>query len=80
MIIHSNPNTKAAIEFISAFQARVPTQDPGVTAWLKQQITLVLSSIKSPPAVGDVQMFIGVAESEGLLFFSQTCVLTAWMG
>jgi hypothetical protein len=51
-----------------------------VTAWLKQQTTLVLSSIKSPPTVDDVQMFIGVAESEGLFFFSQTCVLTLWMG
>jgi hypothetical protein len=45
--------------------------------WLKQQATAVLSSIKSPPTDSDVQMFVNIAESEGLLFFSKTCVPAA---
>ncbi|KAF9648913.1 hypothetical protein BDM02DRAFT_3128680 [Thelephora ganbajun] len=73
-VVSSQPSTGAAIEFISAFRARVPTQDPGVKAWWNQQTTAVLSSIKSPPSVTDVQMFIAIAKSEGLLFFSKTIV------
>lgn len=45
-------------------------------AWLKKQTTAVLSSIKVPLSVDDVQMFVRVAKSKGLLFFSKTCVLT----
>ena len=43
-------------------------------AWLKQQAAVALSSIKMPLTVDDVQMFVGIAESEGLPFFSATCV------
>ena len=43
--------------------------------WLKGQSTAVLSSIKQAPDVRDVQTFVSVAESEGLPFFSNTCVL-----
>lgn len=74
-VIRNQPSTKAAMDFIAAFRARVPTQDPNVVAWWKQQTTTILSSINPQPSVDDVQMFIGVAKSEGLLFFSQTSVL-----
>jgi len=75
-VIRSQPNTKAAVEFISAFRAHAPTQDPNVKAWWNQQTTAVFSSIKQPPTDNDVQMFVGIAKSEGLLFFSKTCVLS----
>lgn len=74
-VIHGH-DTRAALQFIRALQARVPVQDQqGVKAWLGHQVTAVLSSITKPPSVGDVEMFVGIAESEGLLFFSQTYVL-----
>ena len=45
-----------------------------MVAWWKQQTTMVLSSIESQPSVDDVQMFVEIANSEGLLFFSKTYV------
>ena len=72
--IGNKSDTKKAIEFITDFRARAPTQDPNVVAWWKQQTTTVLSSIKSEPSVDDVQMFVDVANSEGIIFFSTTCV------
>ena len=36
---------------------------------------MVLLSIKQAPGVCDVAKFVSIAESEGLLFFSNTCVL-----
>jgi len=56
------------------FQAHASGQDPSVKTWLKQQTVAVLSSIKSLPNEYDVPMYVSIAESEGLLFFSQTCV------
>lgn len=44
--------------------------------WWDQHTTAALSSIKPPPTVDDVQMFVGIAKSEGLLFFSKTYVLS----
>ena len=74
--IHSQSNTATALEFIRTLQARAPAQDQqNVTTWLKEQSTTVLSSIKQAPNAHDVPMFVGIAESEGLLFFSNTCVL-----
>ena len=66
----------AALEFIRTLQARTPAQDQqNVKAWLKGQSTAVLSSIKHAPNASDVEKFVSIAESEGLLFFSNTCVL-----
>ena len=69
--------TRTAVELIRALQAHALIQDQdNVKVWLKQQATVVLSSIgKNRPSVMDVEMFINIAESEGVLFFSQTCVL-----
>ena len=74
-IIRDQPSTVAAIEFISAFRAALPTQDPDVVAWSKQQTILVLSSIEVAPSAADARVFADIAESEGVLFFSQTRVL-----
>lgn len=62
------------MQFITAFRARVPAQDSNTVAWSKQLTTIVLSSIKPQPTVDDVQMFVDIAQSQGLLFFSQTSV------
>jgi hypothetical protein len=45
-----------------------------MVTWWKQQTTAALSSIDLQPTVDDVRTFVGIAESEGLLFFSQTWV------
>ena len=75
-VIRSHSSTRAAVEFIYALNAHAPTlAQQDVKAWLKRQMTAVLSAIKQPPTVNDVQIFVGIAESEGLLFFSETCVL-----
>ena len=75
-IIQNRPNTRASIDLIRVLQAHAPVQDQqNANAWLKQQAVAVLSSIKQPPSVNDVGMFVSVAESEGLLFFSQMYVL-----
>ena len=61
----------AALEFIRTLQTRTPAQDQqNVMMWLKEQSTAVLSSIKQPPSAHDVGMFVDIAESKGLLFFS----------
>ena len=74
--IHDQYGTRAALEFILALQAHDPVQDQqNAKTWLKQQTIVVLSSIKQSPSVDDAQTFVGAAESEGLPFFSQTCVL-----
>ena len=74
--IHSQSSTAVALEFIRTLQAGAPAQDQqNVTTWLKAQSTAVLSSIKQAPNAYDVRMFVDIAESEGLLFFSNTCVL-----
>jgi hypothetical protein len=74
-VVRDQPSTVAAIEFISAFRAALPTQDPDVVAWSKQQTILVLSSIEVAPSAADARVFADIAESEGVLFFSQTRVL-----
>ena len=66
--------TTAAVGLIDDLQTRVVGQDQIAKTWLKQQTTAILSEIKSRPAVADVQMYVGVAKSEGLPFFSKTCV------
>ena len=74
--IRGHTSTKPALELIRALQAHAPAQDQqNVKVWLKGQTTAVLSSIKLAPTANDVQMFVGTAESEGLLYFSETCVL-----
>ena len=73
--IHSQSSTAVALEFIRTLQAGAPAQDQKVATWLKAQSTAVLSSIKQAPNAYDVRMFVDIAESEGLLFFSNTCVL-----
>ena len=74
--IRSEHSTRAALELIRALQARAPAQDQqDLKGWWKEQTTAVLSSIKLPLEVNDVEMFVSVAESEGVLFFSETCVL-----
>lgn len=70
--IRKQSSTKAAIEFINAIRTRVPAQDPNSVTWWKHQTTMVLSKIEPQPSLDDVQMFIGIAKSEGLLFFSQS--------
>ena len=69
-------DTWGTIELIRALRARVPVQDQdNVKVWLKQQAAVILSSIgKMRPSVGDVETFVRIAESEGLLFLL-TCVL-----
>ena len=73
-VIRAQTDTKTAIDWITALQAHTSGQDPSMKTWLKQQTTAVLSSIKSPPTDHDIQMFVNIAKSEGLPFFSQTCV------
>jgi hypothetical protein len=74
--IRSKYSTRDAMELIRALQARAPAQDQqGPKGWWKEQTTAVLSSIKLPLEVNDVEMFVSIAESEGVLFFSETCVL-----
>ena len=73
-VIRNQPGTRAAIDWIRAFQAHASGQDPNVKTWLKQQTAAVLSSINSPPSDKDVQMFVSIAKSEGLLFFSKVYV------
>ena len=74
--IRSQPDIRAAVELIRALEAHAPVEDQqNMKAWLKQQTTMVLSSIKVTPNINDVQLFVSVAESEGLPFFSQTYVL-----
>jgi len=73
-VIHNQRGTRAAIDWIRALQAHASGQDSNVKTWLKQQTTAVLSSIKLPPSDKDVQMFVSIAESEGLFFFTQMCV------
>lgn len=73
--VRNQSNTAAAVEFIRTLRAHVPAQDQQkVETWLKQQSAVVLSSIKQAPDPYDVRMFVNTAESEGLLFFSNTCV------
>jgi hypothetical protein len=73
-VIHEHNGTRTRIDRIRTLQAHASGQDASVKTWLKQQATAVLSSIKSPPSDSDVQMFVDTAKSDGLLFFSQTCV------
>ena len=69
-------DTKIALGLINDLQkTRVVGQDQNAKAWLRQQITVVLSGIRSVPTVADVKMYAGVAKSEGLPFFSKKCVL-----
>ena len=72
-VIRNEPNTKAAVDLINGLQVHASGQ-PTVKKWLKQQTTAVFSSIKSPPDVDDVSMFVSVAKSAGILFFSKTYV------
>jgi hypothetical protein len=74
-VIRSQPSTRATIQFIGDLQARTPAQDQqNVKTWLKEQTTAVLSSIKAPTSVDDAQVFVNIAKSEGLIFFSETFV------
>jgi len=71
-VIHSQSNTRAAVDLINRLQARASGDDPNVKAWLRQQTTAVFSSIKTPPDVNDVPLFVSFAKSGGMLFFSKT--------
>lgn len=71
LILHQ-PSTRAAVEFILALRAS--SQDKqDVVAWCAQRMTSALSSIKKP-SVDDVKVFVNIAKTEGLTFFSNTCV------
>ena len=73
-VIREQYSTGAAIDWIRALQAHASGQDSSAKTWLKQQTTAVLSSIKFPPSNKDAKTFVSIAESEGLLFFTQMCV------
>ena len=73
-VICDQHDTQVAVSLINVLQAHASEQ-PSVEAWLKQQAIAALSSIESCPSVSDIPMFVSVAKSEGILFFSKTCVL-----
>jgi hypothetical protein len=75
-VICDQSSTRAAVELINTLRARFPPQHPDMVAWWKRQTTRALSTINPPPSADDIQMFIGIAKSEGIFFFSQTCVLS----
>ena len=74
IILRGRLSTTVAVGLINDLQTRVAGQDQNAKAWLKQQVTVVLSKIRSRPTVADVEMYVGVAKSAGLPFFSKTYV------
>ena len=72
LILHQ-PSTRASVEFIHALRASLPQDQRDAAAWCAQRMVAVLSSIKKP-SVEDVKVFVNIAKTEGLAFFSDTCV------
>ena len=72
--LRNQRDTKVALGLINDLQSHAAEQDQNAKMWLKQQITAVFSKIRSAPTIADVQMYVGVAKSEGLPFFSNKCV------
>jgi len=77
LILHQ-PSTKAAVEFIHALRASPPHDKQGAEKWCARRMIATLSSIKEP-SVEDVKAFAGIAKTEGLAFFSDTCVQAGGM-
>jgi len=72
-IVLHQPNTRSAVEFIHALRASPLHDQQDVAKWCAQCMVTILSSIKEP-SLDDVKVFVNIAKTEGLTFFSDTCV------
>ena len=72
-LVLCQPSTKAAVEFIHLLRSSLPHDQQDAAAWCAQRMAATLSSIKKP-SVDDVNVFVKIAKTEGLTFFSDTYV------
>jgi len=77
-LIFLQPSTKATVKFIHALRASPPHDKHDAVKWCTERMVATLLSMKEP-SVEDVKAFVGIAKTDGLAFFSDTCVQAGGM-